>query len=145
MSDGPSNSPSATASKTSGLAIAALILSIAGPCTCIVGLVLGIVALKKIGRSQGALGGRGLAVAAIVVAAAWILILIVLSLLVMCLVLFRSEVQDWTHDTWEKARQDAGQDFIEPGRKPGSRSGLARPSLALPIAAPSLAWLRPAA
>jgi prepilin-type processing-associated H-X9-DG protein len=68
--------------KTSGLAIASLVLGIAGPCTVglgsIIGLILGIVGLVKIGRSAGAKGGRGLAIAGIVVSGLGILILPVL-------------------------------------------------------------------
>ncbi len=58
--------------KTSGLAIAALTLGIISliPClgcfTFIPGLILGIVALVKIGNSQGFLKGKGLAVGGIV-------------------------------------------------------------------------------
>jgi prepilin-type processing-associated H-X9-DG protein len=57
--------------KTSGLAIASLILGIVGPCTVglasIVGLILGIVGLNKIKRSAGQLGGRKAAIAGIIV------------------------------------------------------------------------------
>lgn len=53
--------------KTSGLAIASLVLGILGFCTsgltALVGLILGIAALVKISRSQGQLGGQGLAIA----------------------------------------------------------------------------------
>jgi type II secretory pathway pseudopilin PulG len=69
--------------KTSGLAIASLICSIAGICggiTAVVGLILGIVALVKIRGSQGQLRGSGLAVAGIVVSL--LIILSVLGLLV---------------------------------------------------------------
>ncbi|MCX5676288.1 MAG: DUF4190 domain-containing protein [Planctomycetota bacterium] len=69
--------------KTSGLAIASLALGIAGPCTLglgsIIGLILGIVGLVKIGRSAGAKGGRGLAIAGIAVSGLGILILPVLA------------------------------------------------------------------
>jgi prepilin-type processing-associated H-X9-DG protein len=60
----------AGAGNTSGLAIASLVLGIIGLFLCgigeIVGLVLGIVALVKINQSGGALRGRGLAIAGIV-------------------------------------------------------------------------------
>ena len=59
--------------ETSGLAIASLILGIVALVVCIVGplagipaLILGIVALSKIGGSGGRLGGKGLAIAGIV-------------------------------------------------------------------------------
>ena len=57
--------------KTSGLAITSLILGIIGGCTLgllsIVGLILGIMAAKKIKASGGTIGGRGLAIAGIIV------------------------------------------------------------------------------
>ena len=63
--------PSAPAQpKTSGLAIASIVLGIAGLCTVgltgIVGIILGIIALKKIGRSGGQVAGRGLAIGGLV-------------------------------------------------------------------------------
>jgi hypothetical protein len=56
-------------SKTSGMAIASLVLGILGLCgiTALVGLVLGIVSLVKINRSGGRLSGQGLAIAGICV------------------------------------------------------------------------------
>jgi len=57
--------------KTSGLAVASLILGIAGPCTVgigsVLGVILGIVGLVKIGKSAGQLAGRGLAIAGLIV------------------------------------------------------------------------------
>src|SRR5437899_1651870 len=59
--------------KTSGMAIASLILAILTLPTCgiggIIGLILGIVSLVKISNSQGRLEGRGLAIAGICVSA----------------------------------------------------------------------------
>ena len=73
----------APAPKTSGLAIASLVLGIVGPCTVglgsIIGIILGIVGLVKIGKSAGAKGGRGLAIAGIAVSGLGILILPVLA------------------------------------------------------------------
>jgi prepilin-type processing-associated H-X9-DG protein len=58
-------------SKSSGLAIASLILGILGFCTAgltaLLGLVFGLVALSQIRRSQGALKGRGFALAGTIV------------------------------------------------------------------------------
>ena len=55
--------------RTSGLAVTSLVLGILGLLTCgissLVGFVLGIVALAKIRNSNGALGGRGVAIAGI--------------------------------------------------------------------------------
>jgi len=55
--------------KTSGMAIASLVLGILGFCgiTALVGLILGIVSLGKINRSGGRLSGQGLAIAGICV------------------------------------------------------------------------------
>jgi len=57
--------------KTSGMAIASLMLGILGFCTAglsaIVGAILGIIGLRAIGKSAGRLKGRGLAIAGIVV------------------------------------------------------------------------------
>jgi prepilin-type processing-associated H-X9-DG protein len=61
--------PPGVDAKTSGLAIAALVLGILGPFTCItipLAIIFGIVALVKIGNSAGRLKGTGLAVAGIV-------------------------------------------------------------------------------
>jgi type II secretory pathway pseudopilin PulG len=58
-----------TAPRTSGLAIAALVLSLlfCVPMAPLLGLVLGIVALMQIDKSKGALTGKGMAIGAIVV------------------------------------------------------------------------------
>jgi len=57
--------------KTSGLAVASLVLGVLGlfslGVTAIVGLVLGIIALVKINQSKGQLGGLGVAIAGVVV------------------------------------------------------------------------------
>ncbi len=52
--------------KTSGLAIASLVLGIIGLCSIItapIGLIVGIIALTKISGSEGQIGGKGLALA----------------------------------------------------------------------------------
>jgi hypothetical protein len=68
-------SGSATTPKTSGLAVASLVLGLVGFCgiTAIVGLVLGIVAKVKIRRSGGRLKGGGLAIAGICLSLAMLL------------------------------------------------------------------------
>ena len=57
--------------KTSGLAIASLVLGILSPITCFItaipAIVLGIVALVKVSKSAGRLKGNGLAIAGIVI------------------------------------------------------------------------------
>jgi len=65
-----------------GLAIASLVCGIVGPCTAglasIVAVILGIVGLVKIGKSQGALGGKGMAIVGIVLGGVFLLALPVL-------------------------------------------------------------------
>jgi prepilin-type processing-associated H-X9-DG protein len=65
--------------KTSGLAIASLVLGVCGLISCgvtsLVGLVLGIVALVKINKSQGKQSGSGLAIAGIAVSGLFLLII----------------------------------------------------------------------
>lgn len=63
----PASTPAPAAPpKTSGMAIASLVCGVLG-CTAIVGVVLGIVALLRINRSQGRLGGQGIAIAGLCV------------------------------------------------------------------------------
>jgi len=80
----PPSPPPAAPTKTSGHAIAGLIVGLGGLCTCgvggIAGLVLSIVALKKIDASRGTLGGRGLAIAGIIASAVCILLGLVIGL-----------------------------------------------------------------
>jgi hypothetical protein len=65
--------------RMSGLAIGSLVLGVCGFCTAglggIVGLVLGIVGLRAISRSQGWLRGTGLAIAGIAVSGATLVIM----------------------------------------------------------------------
>ena len=76
--------------KTCGLAIAGLVCGIAGLCTLglggIPGLILGIKALSKIGRSGGQLAGRGTAIAAVIISAMSLLLLLMLPLLIAILI-----------------------------------------------------------
>jgi prepilin-type processing-associated H-X9-DG protein len=61
----------AVAAKTSGLAIASLVLGILSFCSCLltapISFILGIIALVKISKSNGRLKGTGFAVAGIVI------------------------------------------------------------------------------
>jgi hypothetical protein len=65
-------------SKTLGLAIASLVAGVLGLCTAglggIAGLILGVTALKRIGRSGGALRGRALAIAGLIVSTCTLLL-----------------------------------------------------------------------
>lgn len=60
--------------KTSGMAITSLVMGILGACTLgitsIVGVILGVISLNKISKSNGQLGGKGLAIAGICVSVA---------------------------------------------------------------------------
>jgi len=60
---------------TSGMAIASFVLGLLGVCgiTAVVGLVLGIVSLRKINRSRGQLAGQGFATAGIALSAVMLL------------------------------------------------------------------------
>lgn len=81
-----SRSPSPDA-KTSGLAIASLVLGILTPFTCLVtaipAIIFGIVALVKIGKGQGQLKGNGLAIAGICVPAVALPIIVLLMAIMM--------------------------------------------------------------
>jgi len=70
--EGPRPSGTTPGAPTSGLAITSLVLGIMG-CTALVGLVLGIIALVRINKSQGRLGGGGFAIAGICVSAVMLL------------------------------------------------------------------------
>jgi prepilin-type processing-associated H-X9-DG protein len=65
--------------KASGLAITSLVLGILGMFSCgataLIGLILGIIAMVKIKKSRGALGGGGLALAGTIVSAVFILMI----------------------------------------------------------------------
>jgi prepilin-type processing-associated H-X9-DG protein len=69
----------AAAPKTSGLAVTSLILGCLGLFTCgisaLVGLVLGIIALVRINKSNGQIGGQGVALAGTIVSAAFLLLI----------------------------------------------------------------------
>ncbi|HET6456365.1 MAG TPA: DUF4190 domain-containing protein [Armatimonadota bacterium] len=69
------------APRTSGLAIAALILGILGLCTCVtapIGLALGVIALVQMGRDPQ-LKGYGVALAAVIVSGLAVLIIPILA------------------------------------------------------------------
>ncbi|UCG60236.1 MAG: DUF4190 domain-containing protein, partial [Phycisphaerales bacterium] len=82
---GPSPQATPTVSKTSGLAIAALVLGILMPftfgLTAIPAMVLGIISLVMIERSGGRLTGRGLAIGGFVVPVVVLPILLIVLIL----------------------------------------------------------------
>ncbi len=73
----PSTLPAAKTG-TSGKAIASLVTALIG--VPLVPIILGILALRDIGRSAGQLGGRGLAIAGIVLHSIWLLMVLLLLL-----------------------------------------------------------------
>jgi hypothetical protein len=103
------------AGKTSGGAIASLVCSLLGLVTCglsaIVGVILGIVALRRIHRSQGMLRGRGLAIAGIVLGCVLFVMGAILGA-IPASVIFRNEINNWTVEMWQRARGEADE---EPG------------------------------
>jgi hypothetical protein len=74
----PAAQPTAGGPKTSGLAITSLVLGCLGLLTCgitsLAGLVLGIIALVRINKSGGQLGGKGMALAGTSVSAVVLLL-----------------------------------------------------------------------
>ncbi|MFZ0827087.1 MAG: DUF4190 domain-containing protein [Verrucomicrobiia bacterium] len=70
---------SGASAKTSGLAIASLVLGILGLFTCgaaaLIGLILGIIAMVKVRQSRGALNGSGIALAGIIVSGIFLLMI----------------------------------------------------------------------
>jgi prepilin-type processing-associated H-X9-DG protein len=70
--------PPAAPPKTSGLGVTSLVLGCLGLFTCgitaLVGLILGIIALVRINKSNGQLGGQGMAMAGTIVSAVFLLI-----------------------------------------------------------------------
>ena len=68
--------------RTSGKAIASLILGLFGGPFAVVGLILGIVALREIDRSRGTLEGKGLAIAGIIVSVGTLVISLIALLIV---------------------------------------------------------------
>jgi len=120
----------APAPKTSGHAIAGLIVGLGGLCTCgvggIAGLVLSIVALKKIDASRGTLGGRGLAIAGIIASAVCILVGLVIGLIVLGFFFFtaaRSEAYNSELEAYNselESAQDAAPSRSTPAPSPGA-------------------------
>lgn len=71
--------------KTSGLAVASLVCGIAGLCTfvtAIVGVILGVIALRQIRRSNGRLGGDGLAIGGIATSCATLIVSLIVGFMV---------------------------------------------------------------
>ena len=125
--------PAPAPKKTSGHAIAGLIVGLGGLCTCgvggIVGLVLSIVALKKIDASGGTLGGRGLAIAGIIASAVCILLGLVIGLILLGFFFFAAARTE-AYNSELESDWDADPDWSIPAPSPGS---LLRPGVALVV------------
>jgi len=90
----PGGSAPPPAQKTSGMAVTSMILAIGSlPLACcygfgiltgIVALILGVVALKQIRRSRGAIRGRGMAKAGVIISSIFLVIMAVL--VIICIV-----------------------------------------------------------
>jgi len=113
----------APAPKTSGLAIAGLVVGLGGLCTCgvggIAGLVLSLVALKKIDASRGTLGGRGLAIAGIIASAVCILLGLIIGLTVLGFFFFAA-VKTEAYNSELESDWDAHPDWSIPAPSPGT-------------------------
>ena len=125
----------APAPKTSGHAIAGLIVGLGGLCTCgvggIAGLVLSLVALKKIDASGGTLGGRGLAIAGIIASAVCILVGLVIGLSVLGF-FFLAAAQSEAYDSELESDWDADPDWSIPAPSPGAYLRPCVPLVAVP-------------
>ncbi|MBE3070973.1 MAG: DUF4190 domain-containing protein [Planctomycetes bacterium] len=103
--------PPPAAPRTSGLAVASLVCGLAGVCTCglggLIGLVLGLVGLRRIRRSGGRLTGRGLAVGGVVVS------VLGLALGALVLVLASVGTMRWVEGWIARARENA---YLNNGR-----------------------------
>ncbi|HEX4350067.1 MAG TPA: DUF4190 domain-containing protein, partial [Verrucomicrobiae bacterium] len=71
--------PPPPASKMSAMAVASLVLGILGVLTCggtaLFGLILGIIAMVKVGNSRGELRGKGLALAGVIMSGVFLLMI----------------------------------------------------------------------
>ena len=110
------NNPNSVAStlpsaKTSGLAIASLVLAVCGLFTCgitaILGLILGIVAICAISKRAGQLKGKGLAIAGIVTSAVTIVLIpfMVLMMAILMPAFAHARTQAKTAVSLNQARQ----------------------------------------
>ena len=136
MSATTNEPPAQAPAKTSGQANASLVCGIVGPCTLglasIAGLILGIVGLKKIKAGGGAVGGRGLAIAGIIVSVVTLIIGLILAVILGGALLFapkftkRSEQAKITGASAEIANLRTAIDAYELdfGRYPSTEEGI---------------------
>ena len=125
----------APAPKTSGHAIAGLLVGLGGLCTCgvggIAGLVLSIVALKKIDASGGTLGGRGLAIAGIIASAVCILIGLIIGLIFLGF-FFYTTARIEAHHAGPESDWGTDPDWSIPAPSPGATLRPCVPLIAVP-------------
>jgi len=138
--------------KTSGLAVASLVLGIAGLCTCgvtsLVGLILGIVALGKVNRSGGTLGGRGVAIGGIVASALTLLLGVALWVATAALHFYADRSVTWLRDmsvqqTLEETAIALEAYRMDVGHYPTEAEGGLEALLRRPPNVPDTAWHGP--
>ncbi len=99
--------------RTSGLAIATLVIGILAPCTAglagLIGIIVGLFALRKISRSQGRLKGRGLAITGLILS---VLFLVAIPPLVITAIVAQQRAQRGGF-----ANFDPGQECLDHARQ----------------------------
>ena len=106
--------------RTSGLAVASLVCGIGSLCTlgltALPGLIMGIVAVRKVNRSAGQLRGSGMAIGGIVTSVVGLLALVVVAACAGLFLFVRSEVRAvrWK-ETVVSARDSRAQSMIAMG------------------------------
>ena len=93
--------------KTSGMAIASLVLGLTGFCgiTALIGMILGIVATVRISRSNGRLKGKGLAISGICVSAVMFIVFLAVAAGLLLPALARSKYQKQNSDCVSNVKQ----------------------------------------
>lgn len=106
--------------KTSGLAIAALILSLIPVCLNFVGIVLGIVAAVKISKNRATMKGMWMAVLAIVIGAIWMPITILAAIAVPNFLMFQARSKQSEAKANLKGLYVAHQSYLLETGEPGT-------------------------
>ena len=92
--------------KTSGMAIASLVLGLTGFCgTALIGIILGIVATIRISKSNGRLKGKGLAIAGICVSAVMFIVFLGIAAGLLLPALAKAKYQKQNSDCVSNVKQ----------------------------------------